>query len=214
MNSITPISSLAATASSLLAADNGTEKSDSASEDIKDVENAIKTIEKRSKGLLEFVENYRKLTRIPKPDYNIFPVKDLFERVGSLMKDQFNQNSIEFVTETDPESIEITADPNLIEQVLINLSKNSIEAVIKTDRPFIKLIAKAGLRGEPIIQTIDNGPGISPELIDSIFIPFFTTKKEGSGIGLSISKQIMRLHGGTLTANSKPHEETIFTLRF
>ena len=214
MNSITPISSLAATASSLLTGNSGFENPDSVNENIKDVRNAVKTIERRSKGLLDFVENYRKLTRIPKPDYEIFPVYELFDRVGNLMKDQFEKNSIEFKIKIDPESLEITTDPNLIEQVLINLCKNSVEAVIGRDKPIIELIARTGLRGELIIQAIDNGSGINPELTDKIFIPFFTTKKDGSGIGLSISKQIMRQHGGTLTVNSKPYEETRFTLRF
>ncbi|KPL07055.1 histidine kinase [bacterium SM23_57] len=212
MNSITPISSLASTASSLLTDEDGNVDTDI--ETIGDVANAVKTIQKRSAGLINFVEDYRKLTRIPKPSFEVFQIKDLFERIGNLMKDQLAQKLIGWEMHIDPETLELTADPVMVEQVLINLCKNSVEAVAKARDPMIALIAKTDGGGNPLIQIVDNGHGISEEVAEKIFIPFFTTKKEGSGIGLSLSRQIMRLHRGSLTVNSTPDVETVFTLRF
>lgn len=214
MNSITPIASLASTATGLL--ENGKECKvpEDMSEVIVDVRHAVKTIEKRSKGLITFIDNYRKLTRIPKPDFKIVHVQDLFERVESLMNDQFEHDSIKFNKEVDPVSLTITADPALIEQVLINLCKNSVEAVSGISHPKIKLKAGTDGLGNPVVKVIDNGKGIAENVAERIFIPFFTTKPEGSGIGLSLSRQIIRLHKGTIGVASTPNERTVFKLRF
>jgi nitrogen fixation/metabolism regulation signal transduction histidine kinase len=214
MNSITPIASLASTATGLLKNDKECKVPEDMNEVIIDVRHAVKTIEKRSKGLITFIDNYRKLTRIPKPDFKIVQIKDLFERVETLMKDQFDSNSIKFNKEVDPESLTITADPALIEQVLINLCKNSVEAVSGISRPKIKLKAGTDGLGNPVVKVIDNGKGIAEEVSERIFIPFFTTKPEGSGIGLSLSRQIIRLHKGTIGVASTPNERTVFKLRF
>ncbi|UCH20347.1 MAG: hypothetical protein JSU83_17590 [Deltaproteobacteria bacterium] len=214
MNSITPIASLSSTAYGLLKNNQECEAPESMNEIIGDVRDAVNTIEKRSKGLLDFIENYRKLTRIPKPDFRIVQVKDLFERVGNLMKDQLEHQAIDFTIQVDPESLEITADWALIEQVLINMCKNSVEAVQGIRNPKIALTAGTDGLGNPVIKVIDNGKGISEEVAEKIFIPFFTTKPQGSGIGLSLSRQIMRLHKGTLSVTSKPGVETTFVLRF
>jgi signal transduction histidine kinase len=141
-------------------------------------------------------------------------IKDLFERVEYLMKDQFEAYSINFNMDIDPESLEITADPALIEQVLINLCKNALEAVNGLTRPKIKLKAGTDGLGNPVIKVIDNGKGITEEVAEKIFIPFFTTKQQGSGIGLSLSRQIIRLHNGTIGVSSRPNEKTVFKLRF
>ena len=180
---------------------------------ITDVGHAVKTIEKRSKGLITFIDNYRKLTRIPKPDFKIVQIKDLFERVESLMKEQVEKTSIRYKSEIDPQSLTITADPALIEQVLINLCKNSVEALNGVSHPRIKLKAGTDGLGNPVIKVIDNGKGITEAVAERIFIPFFTTKPEGSGIGLSLSRQIIRLHKGTLGVSSAPGERTVFKLR-
>jgi signal transduction histidine kinase len=214
MNSITPIASLSATAYGLLKNNRECKMPQSVNEVIGDVRDAVNTIEKRSKGLLDFIENYRKLTRIPKPDFKIVQVKNLFERVANLMKDQLENQAIDFRMQVDPESLEITADRALIEQVLINICKNSVEAVDGVSHPKIELWAGTDGLGNPVVKIIDNGKGISEEVAEKIFIPFFTTKPQGSGIGLSLSRQIMRLHKGTLSVTSKPNVETIFTLRF
>jgi signal transduction histidine kinase len=181
---------------------------------ITDVGHAVKTIEKRSKGLITFIDDYRKLTRIPKPDFKIVQIKDLFGRVERLMNDQFEHGDIKFQVEVDPESLTITADPALIEQVLINLCKNSVEAVTDIARPKIKLKAGTDGLGNPVVKVIDNGKGIAEDVAERIFIPFFTTKPEGSGIGLSLSRQIVRLHKATIGVASTPNERTVFKLRF
>jgi nitrogen fixation/metabolism regulation signal transduction histidine kinase len=213
MNSVTPISSLASTANEMLTK-NLDRKDKFCEELIDDVRGAVQTIEKRSKGLLHFVESYRKLTRIPRPNFEIFPVTSLFERVGQLMKTQIGDNQVQFETHVDPESLELTADAELVEQVLINLVLNSIDAVKNRQDGKIQLTSKMDERGRVIIQVIDNGIGLEEDILEKIFIPFFTTKEHGSGIGLSLSKQIMRLHRGTIAVQSKRGEETVFTLRF
>ena len=214
MNSITPIASLSSTAHGLLKDEPVCEVPESINETIIDVRHAVNTIEKRSKGLLNFIENYRELTRIPKPSFKIVQIKNLFERVEHLMKDQLEVYSIKFQIQIDPERLEITADPALIEQVLINLCKNSVEAVNGVSRPKIKLKAGTDGLGNPVIKVIDNGKGITEEVAEKIFIPFFTTKQQGSGIGLSLSRQILRLHKGTIGVTSIPNEKTVFKLRF
>jgi len=214
MNSITPIASLASTAQGLLKDNQECEVPESMNETLDDVRKAVNTIEKRSNGLLTFIENYRKLTRIPKPAFKVVQVMDLFDRVEYLLKDQFEQSAIKFKKRIDPESLTVTADPALIEQVLINLCKNSMEAVNGVISPKIKLKAGTDGRGNPVIKVSDNGKGIKEEVLEKIFIPFFTTKPQGSGIGLSLSRQIIRLHKGTIGVTSTPHEKTVFKLRF
>jgi signal transduction histidine kinase len=214
MNSITPIASLASTAYGLLKDNQECEVPETMNEVVVDVREAVNTIEKRSKGLLTFIENYRKLTRIPIPDFKIVPIKDLFDRVEQLMQDQIELKSINFSTKIDPETLTITADAGLIEQVLINLCKNAVEAVDGISRPKMKLKAETDGRGNPVIKVADNGRGITAEVAEKIFIPFFTTKQQGSGIGLSLSRQIMRQHKGTLRVSSTPNEKTVFKLRF
>jgi signal transduction histidine kinase len=114
----------------------------------------------------------------------------------------------------EPDTIEVQIDEQLIEQVLINLIKNSVQALGGSKKGMIQIRGFYNKRGRPSIQVIDNGQGILDDVIDKVFIPFFTTKRSGSGIGLSLSRQILRLHGGTITAKSTPNEETIFTMTF
>jgi len=214
MNSITPIASLSSTAYGLLKEKRECEVPATLNETLDDVREAVNTIENRSRGLLTFIESYRKLTRIPKPEFKVVPIKDLFARVEQLMKDQIEAKSIDFQSKIDPISLEITADPALIEQVLINLCKNAVEAVDGADDPQVKLKAATDGRGNPVIKVMDNGKGISEEVAEKIFIPFFTTKHQGSGIGLSLSRQIMRLHKGTIGLTSTPDAKTVFKLQF
>jgi two-component system nitrogen regulation sensor histidine kinase NtrY len=218
MNSVTPISSLASTVNDLLLVErtgaNSKLKTELEPEAIGDIGNALETIQKRSVSLLNFMENYRSLTRIPKPDFQQVPISDLFSRVMQLMKVQLDEKKIDFTTNVDPSSLELTADPGMIEQVLINLLLNAIHAVEQVNSPLIKLTAEMGGRGFILIKLSDNGPGISEESLEKIFIPFYTTKKEGSGIGLSLSRQILRKHHASITVNSIPNQETLFILKF
>lgn len=216
MNSITPIASLSSTVNELLkdidTTDNMPQMIDD--ETVIDIRNSLKTITKRSNGLIHFVESYRNLTKIPKPKFNIISVKEIFDNVHLLMEKDLKLKGIECVIDISSTSLELTADEELIEQVLINLVKNSMHALSDIENAKIIMRAFLDKRGRIAVQVIDNGPGILKEVIDKIFVPFFTTKPEGSGIGLSLSKQIMRMHGGTLTAQSEPNVKTNFTLRF
>ena len=216
MNSITPIASLAATVNGLLSgeAQDPQRMPQIQDETLQDVRDAVHTIQKRSEGLLHFVDTYRQLTRIPKPDFQIFPIADLFARLHQLMRVELSDKTIGFHTAVQPESLELTADPELTEQVLINLLTNAIQALNSRPDPRIDLTARMDGRGRALIQVTDNGPGILEDVQERIFIPFFTTKQGGSGIGLSLSRQIMRLHGGSISVQARPQEKTVFTLRF
>jgi len=212
MNSVTPISSLASTVNDLL---KDPQEALDPAHSLEDIRSAIQTIERRSEGLIHFVESYRRLTRVPQPDFQIFRVAGLFNQIEHLMAPQLEADGIEFEIRIDPKTLELTADAQLIEQVLINLVLNAKQA-LKEGRPprQIMLISRMDLRGRVIIQVTDTGPGILPEVQERIFIPFFTTKPTGSGIGLSLSRQIMRMHNGSIAVSSEPGKHTVFTLRF
>jgi len=212
MNSITPISSLASTAHEMLQRD---DTSSAVSADtLDDVRDAVQTIEKRSEGLLHFVDAYRNLTRIPRPNFKIFRVATMFAQAELLLRVQVQNKSILFSASVEPESLELTADPELIEQVLINLLLNAIHAVQEQPEPQVRLQARLDARGKVVVEVWDNGPGITEEAQDKIFIPFYTTKENGSGIGLSLSKEIMRLHRGNIRVHAKPGSGTSFLLSF
>jgi two-component system nitrogen regulation sensor histidine kinase NtrY len=212
MNSVTPISSLASTVNGLLNKYKSDKNPDIDS--IEDITAAINTIQKRSDGLIHFVESYRNLTRVPKPNFQIVPVRNIFSRIVTLMDAEITAKGIKFIRSVNPPLLELTADPELIEQVLINLIVNSIHALENVESPEINLYSEMDERGRVIIKVTDNGVGISEDVQEKIFIPFFSTKKNGSGIGLSLSRQIMRSHGGLIRVNSIPGKETVFTLRF
>jgi len=172
----------------------------------------LDTIEETGKGLLDFVDKYRSLTSLPEPDISKFTIDSLFRRCILLMESSIPDN-IKIFASVYPEDISLEADYAQIEQVLINLIKNAGEALsVKTDGT-IQLKAFYADDGT-LIQVEDNGIGISSEIIEDIFVPFYTTKKHGSGIGLSLSKQIMQNHDGTISVNSAPNKGSRFTLKF
>jgi len=217
MNSITPIASLSSTLDLMLKGmveqANGEElKIDT--ESVSEIQEALQTINKRSTGLLHFVNTYRNLTRIPKPNFKLCQVRELFTNIQKLMDEEISRCGFEFTVHVEPENLEFTADDQLIEQVLINLLKNSLHALNGNPGGKMQLLGFLNKRGRVTLQVIDNGPGILKDVLDKIFIPFFTTKPSGSGIGLSLSKQILRLHNGTITAHSEPNVETVFTMTF
>ncbi|HDR88791.1 MAG TPA: ATP-binding protein [Bacteroidetes bacterium] len=215
MNSITPIASLSSTLDIMLKGVEGKDGEKSLNEEtVEEIQKALQTINKRSTGLLHFVNTYRNLTRIPKPNFKVVKVNDMCKNIRMLMEEELKNNQIELSSEIIPEDLDLYADEELIEQVLINLIKNSIHALEGKSDAKIRVRAFVNKRGRVSIQVMDNGPGILPDVLDKIFIPFFTTKPRGSGIGLSLSKQILRLHGGTISASSEPDKETVFTLTF
>lgn len=217
MNSMTPIASLASSLGVILEED--VKESDEGElsldkESFLDLSEGLETISKRSSGLVEFVNAYRDYTNIPQPILKVFPVKPLFENIRILLKEDLAKADISLVCDLNPIDLEIIADQDLIQMILINLVKNAKEAMSKAKNR--NIILKGGLdnHSQPYIQVIDHGEGIVPEALDRIFVPFFTTKKSGSGIGLAISRQIMNLHKGSLEVESNPGEKTVFTLEF
>jgi two-component system nitrogen regulation sensor histidine kinase NtrY len=215
MNSITPISSLTSTLREVL--DHDMEKKENhyelKEESADDLREGLSTIENRSRSLIKFIDAYREYTSLPKPKIATVRLKDLIEHVAQFMKTELKKTTINFTYECSSEYITIQADVEMIEQVLINLLKNAIEALTETTNPYIKLIGRYDENAIKI-EVIDNGSGIIKEAIEHIFVPFYTTKKKGSGIGLSLSRQIMQMHKGSINVESEPDVQTIFTLRF
>ncbi|NOT93760.1 sensor histidine kinase [Ferruginibacter sp.] len=202
MNSVAPISSLAGTLKNRLSQSN-----------MDDLELGLETIQRRSEGLLKFTETYRNLNKITTPNLKKVFVRDLFENLNTLMHPTLEQKNIELEIILKDPGLMAEVDVNLIEQVLINLLVNALEAVKEKAMPRIVLSASAE-HNKVFIKVADNGSGISTELLDKIFIPFFSTKKSGSGIGLSLCKQIMMLHKGNIQVQSKEGEGSVFLLHF
>ena len=216
MNSVTPIVSLAKVMAKMMTdeAGNARDLSQLSGEQAEDIVSSIRTIESRSKGLLHFVHAYRTLTRVPPPQFQQVCVVDLLGRIRTLLAPEIAQRNIDLKMGLPPRETCIQADPELMEQVLINLIKNAMEALEGRKNGRIELFVSASSDNRILIHVADNGPGIDEEFSDKLFIPFFTTKKRGSGIGLSLSRQIMRLHRGTIDFRSEPGEGTVFTLAF
>jgi len=212
MNSVAPISSLAETMLNRLQNSVSHLKDQPAA--IEDLQLGIDTIRRRSDGLLKFAETYRNLNKISSPNLKKLYARDLFENLHRLMQPTLGQKNIEMEIILKDPDLSLEADANLIEQVLINLVVNAIEAIKEKVSPRIVLSAISNVNNKVVIRVADNGPGMSIELLDKIFIPFFTTKKSGSGIGLSLCKQIMMLHKGNIQVQSLEGEGTVFVLNF
>jgi len=206
MNSIAPISSLADTLKSRL--DHLPYR-----EDLEDIRLGTETIKRRSEGLLKFASTYRSLNKTERLNLSNVYASELFENLYQLMEPSLIQKNIELDIILKDTRLQLRLDVDLIEQVLINLLLNAMEAVKEVPNPYISLSASAA-DGKPQINISDNGKGIPPDLLENIFIPFFTTRKAGSGIGLTLSKQIMLLHGGNILVQSQEGKGSIFTLQF
>ncbi len=210
MNSVTPIVSLASTMREIIELDL-TEKEE-IQETVSDLKEALFTIENRSKGIMNFVNAYREFTSIPKPKFEETTSKDLIAQVLNLVQPQLREKQITLKTDFK-EDFELLADTEQIAMVLINIIKNAVESVETRLNPQIKI--RTFERDEQkVIEISDNGSGIEPEALEKIFIPFYTTKKTGSGIGLSLSRQIMQMHGGNLKVSSKVGEGSRFLIIF
>ena len=216
MNSVTPITSLATTVEEELNLQlkNDQEVKAISNEEIEDLHLAVKTIKKRSQGLNRFVQDFRNLAHIPEPKHSEIRVSELYDEILLLLRHEINNKEVQVNKSVDNENMVISADKELIEQVLINLIKNATQAFDEQTHKLIEVGAHYDEDGCPVLTVKDNGNGIEPEALDKIFIPFFTTKKTGSGIGLSLSRQIMRKHGGTLGVKSKIDEGTEFFMKF
>lgn len=212
MNSITPITSLIATMQDIVTYDLDVNANNG--EAVGDLKEALRTIENRSVGLLNFVNAYRNFTNIPKPDLAEMQVRELVGSIVQLMQTDVKNAGVNLSFEIQPADLSVLADNEQIEMVLINLIKNAVEALSGEEGAFIQIKGYKDENQQVSIDIIDNGPGIIPEALEKIFIPFYTTKKTGSGIGLSLSRQIMQMHGGLLKVASEVNEGTTFTLKF
>jgi two-component system, NtrC family, nitrogen regulation sensor histidine kinase NtrY len=209
MNSIAPISSLAETLKNRL---QNTDRNNNA--DIEDLEIGIDTIKRRSQGLLKFAETYRNLNKITTLSLQKVHIRELFANIFQLMQPTLEQKNIELEIILKDTTLQIEADPNLLEQVLINLVVNAIEAVKEKEHPRITLSAEQNLNKKTYLKVADNGQGMPEEVVEKIFIPFFSTKKNGSGIGLSLCKQIMMLHRGNIQVQSVEGKGSVFVMQF
>jgi signal transduction histidine kinase len=215
MNSVTPIASLTETLQAMLTDAQGHPKPYAAvtADNLDDIRFSLNTIHKRSEGLLGFVDKYRTLSRVPRPAMKIIHLGSFLEQLSTLLIPDLQRQGITLRTSVEDAALTIAGDAALIEQVIINLVSNSTYALQATLQKQISLRAYAGER-HTIIEVTDNGKGIQPKEINDIFIPFFSTRKEGMGIGLSLSKQIMSLHGGTIRVQSVVGQGTTFLLYF
>jgi two-component system, NtrC family, nitrogen regulation sensor histidine kinase NtrY len=227
MNSVAPIASLAETMEKSLRGRKGGKEKGEREEGrqgleennfdaarFADISLGISTIRKRSENLLKFADTYRQLAKVSMTSFSEFYVRDLFEGVEILLENQLERHQIEFDVVIKDFEMTIEGDMVLIEQVLINLIINAIDAVKEQTNPTITLSVFRNQEERAVVEVRDNGVGMSAELMDKIFVPFFTSKANGSGIGLSLSKQIMTLHKGTITVQSAEGKGTIFRLGF
>lgn len=202
MNSVAPIASLSSTISTII------EKGVIDQDQQEMIQNGVAVIQRRSEGLLNFTETYRRLTRIPPPRFQLTDIKELIEDVATLFKVDLQEKGILLHLNLPLVPLQIQGDPDLLEQVLINIVKNAIEAVEEIEEGKIGIRAEREADGKVNIIIADNGYGIPEEQLEQIFVPFFTTKEEGSGIGLSLSRQILRLHNGDIEIQSTIGEQS------
>ena len=207
MNSVSPVVSLAATTGDIIRTATGLEESTR-----EDMQQAIGAIEKRSELLLDFTRKYRQLTRIPTPDLEDFDIKELLERLIVLHTAEIEEKSINVVKQFPSHKAIIKGDESMLEQAFINLIKNGLQALEGHQEPKLEInLRKDG--SKIVIQIADNGDGIEETMLDQIFVPFFTTKTEGSGIGLSLGRQIILLHHGSINVSSQLGKGTVFTIK-
>ena len=221
MNTITPITSISESILKYFKETDGKSTIELSEDYIQNTVKGLEVIKEQGGDLMEFVQSYRSFLSLPKPDKALVPAQRLLDKVMVLMHQENQNNDIEFEIRVDPKDLELFLDEKQISQILINLVKNALQSLSGQEEAMpvdsqgrISIIAGISKKGKKYIQISDNGPGIHPDVIDEIFVPFFTTKNTGTGIGLSLSKQIMHLHGGTIRVHSIPFQETSFILVF
>jgi len=216
MNTAIPISTLSNVINEMFVDENGVEKlwKDFNQQDQENIKHSLITIEKRSKGIVDFVRATKNYTNIAKPNFELISANELIKSVLALYKPEFDDKNIMLTIKLLRDDRQIKADQNLLEQVIINIIRNSIEAMNDSINPEIKIELKITEENRTQVLIKDNGKGMSGSVLENIFVPFYTTKKEGSGIGLSLSKQIMQMHGGNVYVSSKIETGTTITLVF
>jgi nitrogen fixation/metabolism regulation signal transduction histidine kinase len=215
MNSLTPISSLAATAKSRVDESLAELAPEDASRPgLEDAAEALETLARRSEGLLHFVQNHRRLTRRFDAQLQIISVRRTFSRLQRLLAEELTGRDIALVCQVEPESLEVSADPDLLDQALINLVRNAMDALRDTPNGKITLSAFQDTGGRPVIAVADNGPGIAPDQREKVFVPFYTTKRQGSGVGLTLVRQIATVHGAATGISETPGGGATISIRF
>jgi two-component system nitrogen regulation sensor histidine kinase NtrY len=215
MNSITPVTSLAQTAADVV--DDVIEKvsrGEPTADDLDDLRDAVSTVARRSNSLTQFVDSYRQITRLAPPERKRIPIAALFDEVMRLAVAECPQDNISFDSEVAPESLVVYADRDLLEPVLINLLRNAWQAVATVDEPSVRLKARMNRRNNVVIEVADNGPGIAEDVANKVFVPFFTTKEGGSGVGLALARQVMIAHGGFIRLGRNASGGATFSLTF
>ena len=214
MNSISPVRLLSGNLVKMYETNGNPHKVNQLSDDtINNTLLGLKAIEKRSIGLTDFMESYKYLTSVPELKLSNFQLKPMLDRIETIFREESKLKNIELEVKIEPISIELYADEEQIEETLINILKNAIYAIRDTEKPKIQLIANKEESGI-YLRIIDNGEGIRKENLQNIFVPFFTTKENGSGIGLSVAAKIIRKLNGDILVRSIPEKETVFTLKF
>ena len=214
-NSITPISSLAETIMMILHHENGHPKelAQLNPQNLSDIQISIETLRQRSDNLHQFIDDYQKLTKIPAPVPMKIELQSFIEEIHSLFRTDFDTRKIKFLSEIEPDDQMLRADKNLLQQVMINLVRNGMDALENMNNP--ELIIRSQIeKGSIRISVTDNGDGIDQGILDEVFVPFYTTKPQGSGIGLSLARQVMRMHGGNIWITSRKGEGTTVYLDF
>jgi len=212
LNSLTPIASLARTADDMV--DDLAHRVGAEDELVADIHAAIQTLARRSETLMRFVKSYRQFTQMPPPTMRPIELRECLQRLGQLLATEWAGRGIELHVAPPTSGLTVLADDSLLDQAVINLLRNAADAAASRDDPQVWLGARLSERGRPVIEIADNGPGVDESLGDRIFLPFFTTKPEGSGIGLALARQVMLVHKGAITATARPGGGALFRLTF
>jgi two-component system, NtrC family, nitrogen regulation sensor histidine kinase NtrY len=215
MNSLTPISSLAGTAGDIVTDVMAQLPQDSPERaKLADAQEALETMARRSEGLLHFVQNHRRITKRMIVQLDVVPVRRVFARLQRLLAGELAARNIALTTAVEPETLEVSADIELLDQALINLLRNAMEAMRDGQPGKIALTGGLEAGGRVVIAVADNGPGIATDQRDKVFVPFYTTKRQGSGVGLTLVRQIATVHGATIGVSQTPGGGATISLRF
>jgi nitrogen fixation/metabolism regulation signal transduction histidine kinase len=215
MNSITPVTSLAATASEVV--DDVVKKAGPDSElgeDLKDLRDAVHTVARRSDSLMQFVHSYRQITRLAPPEKKRVHVGDMFDSVSRLVEAEWPERRSILNIAVEPAELDVYADRDLLEPVVMNLLRNAVQATQDIENANIDMRGRLNRRGNVVIEVADNGPGVPDDIATKIFVPFFTTKEEGSGVGLALARQVMTAHGGFVRLSENDGGGALFSLTF
>ena len=215
MNSITPVTSLAKTSVNLVEDILRKEEAGEAlDEDLEDLRDAVATVARRSDGLTQFVDGYRQISRLAPPEKKRVRLSHLFDSASQLLVAEWPDSKVRLAVEVAPAELDVYADRELLEPVLLNLLRNAWQSTVNTDSPAIVLKGRLNKRNNVVIDVIDNGPGVPDAIAKKIFVPFFTTKESGSGVGLALARQVMIAHGGFIRLSTNDSGGATFSLTF